>query len=101
VLHGAIAEVAIHKDHDRPATVVTRIATLALNLIALLLLPLLLLDSVFRFMPGWCAQLWIYYMPWLLLIVMFYSFATAEGRSSLMKMLRYLASVSLFWRRRT
>lgn len=101
VLHGAIAEVAIHKDHDRPATVVTRIATLALNLIALLLLPLLLLDSVFRFMPGWWAQLWIYYMPWLLLIVMFYSFATAEGRSSLMKMLRYLASVSLFWRRRT
>ena len=47
------------------------------------------------------VELLVLLVTGLLLIVMFYSFATAEGRSSLMKMLRYLASVSLFWRRRT
>ena len=98
VLAGSLAEVSIHKDHDRPATVATRIATVAINLLFMVLTPVLLLDIKFNFMPRWWANFWVDYAPWMLVIVSFYLFATAEGRRIITLMLRYLVSL-LPWRR--
>lgn len=98
VLTGSIAEVSIYKDHNRPVTVASRVATIAINLIFMILAPLAFLDIQFRFMPEWWAEFWVKYAPWFMAVVVFYLFATAEGRRTLTQMARYLGSVFFFWR---